>query len=138
MADPSVLISFGTEEFSLAHVSAQEVIKVKAWTGFKNRKEWFTAITDEDPQALVAALMIVKQRKGEDIRFSDADFDMDDLSAKFVDDQGREVEPVLKTAKDGTLILDDKGAVIPITDKAGKQQWRDVTSGDVIPFVQTA
>lgn len=138
MADPTLVITIGEEEFPLAHVTAQEVLKVKAWTGFRNRKEWFTAITDEDPEALIAALVIAKQRKGDDVRFSDADFDFDDLDGKFLDDTGRQVEPVLKQAKDGTLILDDDGKPIPVTDKNGQQQWRDVESGEVLPFVKSA
>lgn len=138
MSDPVAVITFGDEEFSLAHVSAQEVIKVKAWTGCKNRQEWFTAITEEDPEALVAALVLAKQRKGETVRFADADFDFDDLDVKFVDDQGREVEPINQTNDDGSLKLDAQGRPLPSLDKDGKQQWRDVTSGEVIPFVQTA
>lgn len=138
MADPTLVISFGDEEFRLAGLKAQEVMKVKAWTGFKNRKEWFTAISEEDPEALIAALVIVKQRKGENVRFADADFDFDDLDGKFLDEQGREVEPVMETNDDGSLRKDEKGDPIPVTDEHGAQQWRTVETGEVLPFDRTA
>lgn len=138
MADPTIVISFGDEEFPLAHISAQEVIKVKSWTGLKNRKEWFSAMTEEDPEALVAALVIAKQRKGESIRFANTDFDFDDLDVKFVDDHGVVVEPVMETNEDGTVKTNETGQPIPSVDKDGHQQWRNVESGVVIPFDQTA
>lgn len=138
MADPTMVISFGDEEFRLAGLKASEMLKVKAWTGCKNRQEWFTAISDEDPEALLAALVIAKQRKGENLRFSDADFEFDDLDGKFVDDQGREVEPVLELNDDGSMKKDDAGAPIPAKDEHGHPQWRAVESGEVLPFDRTA
>lgn len=137
MADPTIVITFGTEEFPLAHVTAQEVIKVKTWTGLKNRREWFGAIGEEDPAALVAALVIAKQRKGDSIRFTDADFDFDDLDAKFIDESGRQVEPVMETNDDGSVKTDADGVPVRTVDADGKQMWRDVESSDVVPFVRT-
>ena len=135
MADPTLIVSIGAVEFPLAHVSAQEVIKAKQWTGCANRRDWFTAIVNEEPEALLAALVIAKQRAGETVTYSpDVDFNYDDVSAKFVDDQGREVEPVLELKPDGTVRLDDAGKPIPVLDEHGEQQWRDVKTGDVTPF----
>jgi hypothetical protein len=134
MADPKIVITLGDEEFSLAGASAQEVLKVKTWTGYRNRRAWFDGITDEQPEALLAALCIAKQRKGEQVDYYAVDIDLDTLEGKFIDDQGREVEPVLELKDDGTLKTDKDGDPIPVTDKDGKPQWRDVVSGDVIPF----
>lgn len=133
MADPTLIIKFGADEFPLSHVSAQEVIKAKTWTGCRNRRAWFTAISDEEPEALLAALVIAKQRKGEECDFAAADFDLDEIDAKFIDDAGREVEPVLVTNPDGSPKLDADGGVIPVLGADGKPQWRDV-AGNVVPF----
>lgn len=133
MADPTLIITFGADEFPLAHVSAQEVIKAKTWGGYRNRRAWFTAISEEEPEALLAALVIAKQRKGEPCDFATADYDLDKIEAKFIDDAGREVEPVLVLASDGSPKLDADGAVIPVLGEDGRPKWRDV-AGQVIPF----
>jgi hypothetical protein len=133
MADPTLIITFGADEFPLAHVTAQEVIKAKAWGGYRNRRMWFTAISDEEPEALLAALVVAKQRKGENVDFASADFDLDAIEAKFIDDAGREVEPVLVLNADGSPKLDEDGGVIPVLGEDGKPKWRDA-AGQVIPF----
>jgi hypothetical protein len=134
MADPTLIITFGADEFPLSHVSAQEVIKAKMWTGCRNRRAWFNAIGDEEPEALLAALVIAKQRKGEPVDYATVDFDLDGIDAKFIDDGGREVEPVFMTDSEGAVMKDSSGAPIAVTDKNGKPQWRDVATGTVIPF----
>lgn len=134
MADPSLIITFGEDEFPLSHVTAQEVIKVKTWTGVRNRRAWYQAISDEEPEALVAALVIARLRKNIPADFATADYDLDEIQAKFIDDAGREVEPVLLLKDDGSPKLDDDGAVIPVLGSDGKPQWREVTSGNVVPF----
>lgn len=133
MADPSVLLTFADEQFTLAHISVQEMMKVKGWTPYKNRREWFTAIGNEDPEALLAAYVLTKQRKGEDVRFSEVDFDLDTLGAKFVDDDGREVEPVVEKLKDGTVKTDKDGAPIPVLDKSGRPKWTYADTGEPVP-----
>lgn len=138
MAAPKLVVSFGDEEFALAHVTAQEVIKVKQLTGLKNRREWYVGIAEEDPEALLAALVVAKQRKGETVRFSDANFDFDDLAVKFRDEQGREVTPIMETKDDGSLALDGDGRPLPSLDEEGNQRWRDAESGEPVPFTPTA
>lgn len=138
MADPTLVLTLGDETFELLHLSAQEMLKVKGWTGFKNRQEWFAAMLEEDPEALLAGLVLSKQRKGEPIRFSEADFDLDTLDAAFINEHGQKVEPVLQTDDAGTVVLDAAGKPIPVLDERGAQQWRDVESGEITSFGQTA
>lgn len=137
MADPTLIITFGEDEFPLAHVTAQEVMKVKAWTGCRNRRDWYNAISEEEPGALIAALVIARQRKNIPADFATADYDLDEIQAKFLDDAGREVEPVLVENPDGSPKLDADGAVIPVLAADGKPQWREVTTGTVVPFGTT-
>lgn len=134
MADPKMVITFGADEFDMSDVSMQEMSQVKKWIGCRNRRDWFTLIGDEDPDAMIAALTIARRKNGEQVEFADADFGIGEVSAKFVDETGREVEPVLTVADDGTVVTGPDGLPIPVTDRQGKQQWRDVTTGDVIPF----
>lgn len=138
MADPTLVITFGDDEFPLSHVTAQEVIRVKEWIGCRNRRDWYSLISDEDPAAIVAALVIARRRKGIDADFATADFDLDAIEAKFVDDRGAEVEPVLVMNEDGSPKLGSDGAVIPVLGSDGKPQWRDVVEGTVVPFGDSA
>lgn len=148
-------IDFGDGQvFELAHIKASEMAKVESWTGYTNRPEWLNAISEQRTAALVAALTLAKQRAGENVRFSDVDFDMDDLKVSLVDEQGREVEPVLVTdaegepilvkyvrnrpAKDdrgGYIIDDEDGRPVPELDSEGQQVWRYVDSGELVPTV---
>lgn len=134
MAEPVVHIDFGGVVFPLSGLTANEVIKAKEWTGCRNRRDWFIAIGDEDPVAMKAALVIAKQRKGENVDFATADFDFDDIEAYFVDDQGRKVEPVFELNDDGSVKTDPDGDPIPKVGENGKPVWRDIQSGNVIPF----
>lgn len=138
MADPVVLIGFGDEEFALAHVTVQEMAKVKSWTAFRNRNVWFDAIRDEDPDALIAAYVLVKQRKGESVRFSEVDFDLDSLTAKLVDETGSEIEPVLERNADGSIKTDAKGQPVPALDAQGRVQWVYTSNGAPVPPTGTA
>jgi hypothetical protein len=137
MPQPTLVFTLGEEDFTLSGVSAQEMMKVQAWTTYRNRKEWFTGLQQEDPAALLAAFVLVKQRKGENVRFSDADFDLDSLAAKFVDETGREMEPVVEKNKDGTVKLDKDGAPIPVF-RDGKAEWVYVDTGDPVPPTEAA
>jgi hypothetical protein len=133
MAQPVLHIGFGDgTEFALARLSAQEVIKAKTWIGCRNMADWFNQISEGEPEALLAAMVIAKQRKGENVDYATADFCYDDLSARFVDDAGREVEPVFEENPDGTTKLVD-GRPVPKFDGKGEPMWRD-TSGNVVPF----
>ena len=131
-------MTLGDEEFKLKGVTVQEMAKVKSWTSYKNRGEWFAAIGEEDPDALIAAYVLCKQRKGEQVRFSDVDFDLDALKGQWVDETGREVEPVLEKNKDGSFKTDKNGLPVPVLDKSGRAQWRYVDTGDAVPPVESA
>ena len=137
--EPTLVVVLGDEEFPMAGVTVQEMYRVTSTTSYKNRQAWFAGIRNDEPEALIAAYMLAKSRKGETVRFADADFDMDDLSAKLVDESGREVEPVLEKNPDGSLKFtknDDgsQGDPIPVLDGQGRAQWIYTDSGDpVVP-----
>lgn len=126
-------VTLGDEQFTLAHISVQDMVKVKSWTGLKNRDEWAAAIGEEDPEALIAAYVLAKQRKGENLRFTDADFDLDSLEAAWVDDTGRRVEPLFEKNPDGSYRLNDKRLPIPVLDKTGAATWVFTDTGDPVP-----
>lgn len=153
MADPKLRITHDGVSFDLRGLTAKEMARVKTETGLRNRGEFFDAITDEDPDALIAAFVIARTRAGETVRWSDVDVNLDDVEAGYFDDSDREVEPVFETAGDGSLLLvkrdddgrvlkDDKGHYIPDPngtpvgkrDDRGRLIWRYVDgSGDVPP-----
>lgn len=122
MADYALRITMGDETFTLAHITVQEMAKVQTWTGFKNRRQWQAEIGQEDPNALIAAYVLSRRRRGEDVRFSDVDFDLDSLEVTFVDEAGREVEPLFEKDADGAYRLQD-GIPIPVLDGTGEPTW---------------
>lgn len=135
MAQPVLHIGFGDgTEFALARLSAQEVIKAKTWIGCRSMADWFNQIAEGEPEAMLAAMVIARQRKGEQVDYATADFFYDDLSARFFDEAGREVEPVFEENDDGSTKMDDAGRPVPKFDGKGEPMWRDVTSGVVVPF----
>jgi hypothetical protein len=73
------------------------------------------------------------KRQGQEVKFSEADFDLDTLDARLVAPDGREVEPKLEKNKDGTLKLDEKKQPVPVLDKKGQQIWLYADTGDVVP-----
>ena len=150
--EPVLRIRHGEYTFDLRGLTAKEMAKVKTETGLKNRREFFDAITDEDPEALIAAFVIARLRAGEQVRWADVDLDLDDVEAGYYDDTDREVEPVFETVEDGSLLLikrddsdrpvkDDKGNFIPDPngspvgkrDSKGNLLWRYVESGEPVP-----
>lgn len=131
--ETTLVVTVGGEEFPLDDPSVQEVRNVKRWTGFVSQPQWFTAVIREDADALLAAYVIVKRRKGEQAEFNDTTDFPATVTARIVDGQGREVEPVVQLNSDGSVVLVD-GLTVPVMDKEGNPQWRDVESGTVIPF----
>lgn len=131
--EPVLTVKLGDEALSAAHLSVQDMLKVKTWTGLKSRREFFAEIIAEDPEALLAAYCIAKSRAGVEVRFSEADFDLDTLDVSLTDPDGRGVEPVLKKNKDGEPVLDANGAPIPVLDKGGAQKWVYTDTGDPVP-----
>lgn len=132
MADPVLRITHGDDSFDLRGLTAQEMAKVKTETGFRNRQEFFDAITDEDPAAILAAFLLARIRKGEKPRWDDIDVNLDDVIAGFYDDTGRQVEPVIQTDDDGRPVLRD-GVPVGERDEQGNLKWRYVDSGDPVP-----
>lgn len=137
MLTPKIQVTLGDETFTLSGLKVQEMAKVKSWTSLKNREEWWKAITEEDPDALIAAYVLVKQRKGEQVRFSDADFDLDTFDVDLVDEQGRKVMPVFEQNTDGTVKTRDDGSPIPAL-KDGEAQWKYVETGEPVPPTELA
>lgn len=137
MAEPTMVIRMGDEELRLDEVSAQEMVRVKTWTGLRNRAEWWRAISEEDPEALLAAYCLAKARKGEEVRYSEADFPLSSLDAWFVDDTGRQVTPQVEVDERGNVRLDEQGRPIPVLDELGRQRWVDKATGEPVPFDQT-
>lgn len=128
----------GGEDLLLSHITLQEVLKVKAWTGYATKREWFAALYREEPEAQAAALMIVKTRKGEKVRFDDVDFDTDTYESRFVDEASlRTVEMLTEKNDDGTLRLDADGDLIPVLDRAGRAQWVFSDTGEPLPPTET-
>lgn len=151
MADPKLRITHDGDTFDLRGLTAKEMAKVKTETGFKNRAEFFDAITEEDPDALIAAFVIARTRKGETVRWSDVDIDLDKVEAGYYDDDDREVEPVFETVDgelllvkrddDGRVLKDDGGNYIPDPngspvgkrDDRGRLIWRYADTGEEVP-----
>jgi len=129
-----IVVEVGGETLALSTPTVQEVREVKRWTGFASKGDWFSAIIREDADALLAAYVIAKRRKGERADYDDATDFPADTTAKWTDGGGREVRPILEENPDGTLKLDPRGNVIPVLDEEGNQKWRDAESGNVIPF----
>ena len=135
--EPTLVVTLGDVEFPMSGVTLQEMYKVTSTTRYKNKREWFAAIQDDEPEALIAAYVMAKARAGETVRFNDANFDLDDMAAKLVDETGREVEPVLEKNPDGSLKFtenDDgsQGTPIPVLDGQGQPQWVYSDTGEPV------
>lgn len=152
MAEPVLRITHGDYSFDLRGLTAKEMAKVKAETGFANRREFFDAITDEDPNAIIAAFVLARTRNDEKVRWDDIDVDLDEVRAAYYDSTDREVEPVFETNDDGSMLLvkwtddgravkDEAGKYIPDPngepigkrDKHGRLIWRYVDTGEEVP-----
>jgi len=83
-----VRLTFGEETFDVVKLMASEVAKISAWTGLGSKRAWVQALGEENIDAFRAGYTLMKQRAGEDIRFSDADFDTDLMSVIMVDVDG--------------------------------------------------
>lgn len=134
MFKPIVRLTFGEEVFDVVKLMASEVAKVQSWTGLSSKSSWFEALGQEDIDAFRAGYTLMKQRAGEDIRFSDVDFDTDDMRADFVDPAtGRPVEPILELDDEGDPKLNSKGTPIAVKDKAGHPTWKFTDDGSPVP-----
>lgn len=131
--EPTLVVSMGGHDVPTEHITVQEMRQVKIWTSFGTRRDWFAAVIQEDPDALIAAYCIATKRQGQEVKFSEADFDLDTLDARLVAPDGRAVEPKLEKNKDGTLKLDAKKQPVPVLDKKGQQIWLYADSGDEVP-----
>lgn len=139
MSSPTLVITIGDEEFKMSPPTVQEVIQVEEWTGFSSWPVWDIAIRAQNARALLAAYGIVKRRKGEPFDFATAGQDLPaSVVGKYVTDTGREVDIVMQTNADGSVIHDKDGNALAVLDSDGKPQWRDVESGAVVPFGETA
>lgn len=138
MAEPVLRITHGDYTFDFRGLTAKEMAKVKTETGFTNRGEFFDAITDEDPNAMIAAFVLARTRQGETVRWGDVDVDLDTVEAGYYDDTDRQVEPVFQTDDDGSLVLDDDGDPKPSRDKQGRVIWRYVDTGEEVPPTDSA
>src|SRR4051794_2346867 len=162
MADPVHRLSCGDEHFDLAGLMSDEMAHVKSWTQLKNRRDFYQALQDEDPDAVTAAFTLARRRDGNpNCRFSEVKVNLDDLIwSRHID--GRKVEVSYDAADDGSplqVLLDDRfrplrnsdgGYLLP-TGEEGERvgpavlfdgdeiRWRYTDTGeDVNPTVQPA
>lgn len=154
--EPVLRISYDGHHFDLRGLKAKEMAQVKTETGLRSRREFFDAITDEDPDAMIAAFALARRREGENVRWSDVDVDLDQVEAGYYDDTDREVEPVFEMDGDSLLLVkrdendrplrDDSGAYIrdpngsPVgkRDEQGRLVWRYVDTGEPVPPTDSA
>lgn len=130
---PVVRLKFGDESFDVVKLMASEVAKIQAWTGCGSKRAWINLIGEEDIDAYRAGYALMKQRRGEDIRFSDVDFDTDTMEAVYVEgSSGREIAPVLLLDADGEQILNAKGEPQPVKVN-GDPTWTYVDDGSPVP-----
>jgi len=130
----TLVVTAGGTDFPLATPTVQEVREVKRWTGFASKQEWFSAVLREDADAILAAYVVAKRRAGESITFDDSTDFPAEVTSRFTDGSGRQVELALELNDDGTVKTDKNGNVIPVLDSEGRQVWRDSETRTVIPF----
>ena len=135
--DPVLRLTYKDHHFDVGKITAQELIQVGKWTGLNNRRELRKAILSEDPSALVAVFAIARKRNGENVSYSDVDVDLDEMQVAFIDDLGREVEPVLQTNDDGSYKLDNDGDPLPVVVD-GATQWRYTDTQEIVPPTSSA
>ena len=123
MADlviPVRRVTIGDLYFDLANLMSDEMEQVSIWTGgaYKNRQEFYAALGDEIPPAIVAAMHLAKWRKtGEKPRYDDKwRVNLDDIQwMRHVG--GRAVDVKMEKDADGSpllVVVDAKGE--PVKD----------------------
>jgi hypothetical protein len=128
-----VRLTFGEETFDVVKLMASEVAKIRTWTSLASKRAWVEALGAEDIDAFRAGYTLMKQRAGEDIRFSDADFDTDEMSVTMIDGaNGREVEPNLVLDEDGDPVLDAKDRP-QFVQVDGVDSWLYSDDGSAVP-----
>lgn len=134
MTDFSVWVTHGDDTFKLKGLMASEFSKVKKWTGgdYVNHHDWFRAILNHDPDAILAAFTLLRFRENPETRWGDVDVDLTVVESRWCDDDGRAVRMRYQTDDDGNLKVDDDGLPIPVRD--GKNPvWEYVDTGDAVP-----
>ena len=128
-----VRLTFGDDVFDVVGLMASEVAKISLWTGLASKRAWISALGDEDIEALRAGKALMLQRRGEDVRFSDVDFDTDTVTVAMADGvTGREIDPVLVLDDDGEPKLDKKGRP-SFVQVDGRDAWRFTDDGSPVP-----
>jgi hypothetical protein len=81
----------GVTQPDAPQLSVLEAIEIEKITGDKPQA-WLRALSELDPTAWVALVMILRRREGKTVRFGDVDFDL--LSARMldVDEHGNVIE----------------------------------------------
>lgn len=131
---PVVRITFGAESFDVVKLMASEVAKIQAWTGLSSKNAWIQALGQQDIDAYRAGYTLMLQRRGDDIRFSDADFDTDDMDVVMIEaSSGREVEPILQLDDEGDPIVNSKGRPVTVKDAKGDDCWKYTDDGSPVP-----
>jgi hypothetical protein len=120
---PVLRVTFGDRTFDVVKLMASEVSKIQLWTGLASKNAWITALGQENIDAYKAAFTLMCQRAGEELRFSDADFDTDELRVDWIDPAtGGGVHLLLKTDEDGAQVLDKDGDPLPVMED-GSPVW---------------
>jgi hypothetical protein len=136
---PVIRLKFGEDTFDVVKLMASEVSKIQLWTGFGSKREWISQLGEENIDAFRAGYTLMLQRRGENVKFSEVDFDTDTLEAQSVDGRnGREIEPVLVLDEDGDPKLNGKGEPIPVRDERGDVTWRYTDDGSAVPPTEQA
>lgn len=77
-------------DFEADRLMLKEAMAVKTYTGM-GVTDWNKALEEFDPNAIAALVWILKKRAGEDVRFSDLDFNLADL--EILSDEGEVADP---------------------------------------------
>ena len=80
-----ILVEGQAYEFDQSRLMLSEAMAIKSYTGLKP-PQWQAALTEGDPEALQALVWLLKKRNGEDVRFSDVDFNLADVSVEADED----------------------------------------------------
>ncbi|MGZ4663722.1 MAG: hypothetical protein ACXV5Q_01380 [Frankiaceae bacterium] len=131
---PVVRVSFGDEHFDVVNLMATDVRKIRAWTGCSNKQAWLQALGEQDIDAITAAYVLMRQRRGESIRFDDADFDTDDLTIDTLDPKTeRPISPKWVLDAEGEPALNSKNQPVPEKDAHGQPVWTFDDDGSTVP-----
>lgn len=77
-------------DFDAERLMLSEALAVKTYTGM-SIPEWQKALEQFDPSAVQALAWLLKKRNGEDVRFSDVDFNLAEFEV--IADEGEAADP---------------------------------------------